>query len=335
MTDAPRNTARTCAAHDRPTAASQMDLVAAAPAPDRKHPVRIYVGQLAPGWRRTMGDALDVIAGILSGGRCDAMGLDWGRLRFRHTQGVRAALAERYPGVATANKMLSALRGVLRAAWKLGRMDAQEYQAAVDFKNLRGKSPLAGRALSGDEPGRLFRACAADDSPARSRDAALLAILFGGGLRRAEAAALEASDYDAATGALNVRQGKGRKPRTMHARGGARDALAAWLRVRGAEPGALFCPLRMGGHVVVARMPEQAVYSIVRGRAEQAGVASISPHDFRRSFVTALLDAGADLAVVARMAGHASVVTTARYDRRGEDAEVRAANLLKVPYLRK
>ncbi len=70
-------------------------------------------------------------------------------------------------------------------------------------------------------------------------------------------------------------------------------------------------------------------------RANQARVKKFSPHDLRRSFVSDLLDPGADIAVVAKMAGHASVTTKARYDRRGEQAKVKASTLLHVPYMRR
>jgi integrase/recombinase XerD len=82
-------------------------------------------------------------------------------------------------------------------------------------------------------------------------------------------------------------------------------------------------------------MTDQAVAIILQKRAEQAGLAAMSPHDLRRTFVTGLLDTGADIATVQKLAGHADPATTARYDRRGETAKQAAAALLDLPPIRR
>lgn len=296
-----------------------------------ENPALVYLARLGPGSRRTMRGSLDRIADIVSGGTMDHSTLPWHMLRYQHTNAIRTRLAERYaPG--TANKMLAALRGTLKEAWRLGAMDAEAYHRAADVSTVRGERLPAGRALTTGEVRALFDACGRDGSPSGARDAALLAVLFGCGLRRAEAVGLDVADYTPDTGEVVVRAGKGNKDRLVWASRGARAALDAWLEVRGTEPGPLFWPIRKGGRMEARRMTTHALYLALKRRAKASGVPPFTPHDLRRTFISNLLDAGADISTVQQLAGHASVTTTQRYDRRGEKAKAEAVELLHVPF---
>lgn len=79
-------------------------------------------------------------------------------------------------------------------------------------------------------------------------------------------------------------------------------------------------------------MSSQAIQNVIQRRREQAGVASLSAHEFRRTAIGDMLDAGIDIATVANFVGHESVETTRRYDRRGRRAVKKAARALHVPY---
>jgi site-specific recombinase XerD len=262
------------------------------------------------------------------------MALDWSQLRYPHTGAVRAALAEQFSPT-TVNKQLSALRGVLKECWRLGTVGAEDYYRAVDVQGVQGQTLPRGRALSSGELRGLLGACAQDETAAGIRDAALLAVLYAGGLRRAELVALDRDDYDSETGALTIRSGKGRKARISYIGDGAAEILADWLAFRGSAPGPLFSAINKSGVIHTGRLSPQAVLACADKRAAQAGIAHFSPHDLRRSFVSDLLDAGADISAVQQLAGHANIQTTARYDRRGEAAKRKAASLLHVPYLRR
>jgi site-specific recombinase XerD len=235
----------------------------------------------------------------------------------------------------TANKMLVALRAVLKESWRLGYMTAEDHHRAADVPTIKAQTLPRGRALASGEISALMGACGRDSSPAGIRDAALIAVPYGAGLRRSESVGLDLSDYNIETGELAIRGAKGRKDRLGYATNGSADALKDWLVTRGGEPGPMFCNVNKGGRTTIHRMTDQAVLHILQKRADEPGVASSSPHYLRRSFISDLLDAGADISTAQQLAGHANVQTTARYDRRGEATKRKAAELLHVPYLRR
>jgi len=312
------------------TTATAEQEIAPRPAPSAPSPAAVYLARLAPGSRRAQAGALEWLAREASGGRESAATLPWHALRYEHTQALRSRLADRF-APATANRHLAALRGVLQEAWRLGMLDAETYHRATDLERVRGARVPAGKALGMTELAALFAACGRDSSPAGARDAALLAVLYGGGLRRAEAAGLELADWASASGELRVR-GKGAKERIVYATNGGRAAIEAWVAIRGDATGALLCPVDRCGRIEIRHLSEQAIYAALQRRADEAGVAAFSPHDLRRTFISDALDAGADVAAVQALAGHANPATTTRYDRRGERAKRRVSELLHVPY---
>jgi len=298
--------------------------------PIDRNPAAVYLAGLGNvKARRVQMHTLSAISGLLTG-QPDYLACNWARLRFQHTAAIRSMLAEVYKP-ATANRMMSALRGTLRAAFLLGLMGGEDYQRAIMVKAVTGEMIPAGRELTSGELAELMLACENDPTPAGARDAALIAILYASGLRREEMVNLDMGSYDPESGRLVV-MGKRSKERVCWLNDGAQDALNDWLTIRGGDSGALFWPVLKGGALVDRRMTTQAIYNVLVKRALDAGVKEFSPHDLRRTFVSHLLDAGADIATVTKMAGHSSVNTTARYDRRPEEAKQKAASLLHVPY---
>jgi len=145
---------------------------------------------------------------------------------------------------------------------------------------------------------------------------------------------VDLGDYDPESGQIRL-VGKGNKERTNYLENGDADAMADWLVVRGDTPGPLFVPINKGGKMILRRMTDQAIYNMLNRRIEQAGIRDFSPHDLRRTFISNMLDAGADLATVSKIVGHEEINTTAHYDRRPEETKKKAQQLLTVPYKRR
>ena len=341
------------------SASTQSELIFDKPQPMDQNAAAVYISSLpSETGRRTQAQALRVIAQVLG---TDLDRLNWGALRDRHTAAIRAKIAQSY-SPATANKILSALRQTLKQTWLLGQMTAEEYSRAIQLESVKGETLPAGRELSTGEILALIITCQKDKNQnAGTRDAAIIGLMYAAGLRRDEVVRLSVENFDPDTGKLFL-TGKRNKQRTAYIINGAADALNDWLTIRGIQPGPLFVEVNKGGKILIEResmivkpcrkirgvelpnkkagmriyrggaMTSQAIYNMLTKRAREACVKNFSPHDVRRTFISHLLDAGADIATVSRMAGHANVQTTARYDRRPEEVKRKAAELLHVPY---
>jgi len=214
-------------------------------------------------------------------------------------------------------------------------MDAEAFHRAVDLKPVKGRALKAaekGRHLTYGEVAALVAACV-DGTKAGARDAAMLALGEGCGLRRAEIVGLDVTDIDMAEKWVTVRRGKGAKARRVPMEASVAEAVGDWLAVRGDAPGALFWQIRRGDHMQDGkRLTAQSVAVTMAARAEAAGVQGFTPHDMRRTFAGNLLDAGVSLSTVQTLMGHSSANTTAGYDRRGSRAMMEAVNKTHFPY---
>lgn len=161
------------------------------------------------------------------------------------------------------------------------------------------------------------------------RDRAVLELLYGGGLRVAEACGLDLSQLSLEENDRTVRVlGKGRKERIVPLGQKAVAAINAWLEVRDAlahprsrfvDPKAVFLSTRG------RRLNSRAVQLLVRRYGlVSMGRADLHPHALRHTCATHLLDGGADLRAIQEMLGHASLSTTQRY------THVSVAHLLAV-----
>lgn len=295
-----------------------------------RNPARLYLACLTAKGRRSMGYRLLTIARLYAHEDLDSV--PWHMMRYEHVVAVRTHFLDRGLAPKTINTALCAISGVARAAWNLRLMSTDDFMRIRHVRKVSGSRLPPGRALTQEELSSLFDVCARDKNRSRgARDAAILGVYAGAGVRRDEGVAVDLCDYNPETGALRV-VGKGNKERLVYVTGGAKRAVDDWLMLRGGAEGPLLTSTHRWGTVYNRRLAGTAVYETVRYRARQAGIQRFTPHDLRRTFISDLLDAGADLVSVSKLAGHDDPNTTARYDRRGERAKMKAASLSRVPY---
>ncbi len=292
------------------------------------NPASVWLDGLAPTGRRSMRSLLDLSATQLRDS-ATAVNDDWSALRYVHVATLRATLAEQGYAVATVNMVLAALKGVAQTAFNLGQMDADALARIKAVKGVRGDSEAAGRALSREEVRLLLEATKAHPRQSRQkRDRAILLTLCGAGLRAGELVVLDTRDYDVATRTLTIRQGKGRKKRTVMVSPVVGKALEAWIKVS-ADHESLFCRIHRSGSVTGQPLTTAGLAGILRQLQETAQISPFTPHDLRRTFITRLLEQGADLNIVRQLAGHSDISTTVLYDRRSAETLTQASSALR------
>jgi len=295
-----------------------------------RNPLTLYLTRLAPSSQLTMRYVLQDAADRLGYEDINLEEIDWHLLQPEHVIALVAALREDGYAPNTSSLYVNAVRGVMNEAWRMSLITQEHLLKMRTVKASAGTRLGQGRNLRRTLIREMMEACAADPRPQGLRDAAVIGILYGSGMRKSESVNLDLAQVDFAERSLRV-IGKGNKELVKYAPDWAFAKLQAWLAFRreqlkeGEEDDSfLFNRIRRGSHITRERITKHAIYYIARQRGEQVGV-KIMPHDFRRSFITRVIEEH-DLSIAQKLAHHTNIQTTASYDVRDDNERRRAVD---------
>ena len=224
---------------------------------------------------------------------------------------LRRFLSDRAQAVSrrSVGRSLAAVRGFFSFLRRRGGLE-ENPAASLGTPRFRRSLP---RHLPESDIRQLFATEVHVGDESGARDAAMVEVLYGSGLRASEVVGLDWSDLSLEERRAHVRSGKGGKDRIVPL---GEPAVAALELLRGLAVGA-GSDRRPAGPVFRNRRGDRlgvrSVGRIVAAAMQQAGLAPINPHALRHSCATHLLDHGADLRAIQEMLGHASLETTQRY----------------------
>lgn len=211
----------------------------------------------------------------------------------------------------TVNRKVSSLRAFYKYVLRTGRISNNPAEMIQTLKTEKYMPAF----LSVDEMFELLKK-QNDNSVLGLRNRAILEVFYSSGLRLSELAGLDLIDLDFNQKLVKVR-GKGRKERIVPIGGPALKAIGEYVekvgQIRKETDAAVFKkPLFLNAHG--KRITERSIARIVNELADKSGIGrKISPHAFRHSFATHLLNAGADLRSIQELLGHESLSTTQKY----------------------
>ncbi|MDT7516736.1 tyrosine recombinase XerC [Rhodoferax mekongensis] len=223
--------------------------------------------------------------------------------------------------------ILSGWRGFY--AW-LGREGLVSSNPVQDVRSPKAPKPLP-KALAVDDAVQFADFESDDNAWLEARDAAIVELLYGSGLRVGELVGLDVVAGKDAKGWIDMQAaeahvlGKGSKRRSVPVGATAMQALQRWLELRGPSGTATAAPVdAAGSHAASAlfigrngtRLTAQSVWQRLKRRSQLAGLnVPVHPHMLRHSFASHVLQSSGDLRGVQELLGHANITTTQVYTR--------------------
>jgi len=214
----------------------------------------------------------------------------------------------------TVNQRLAAVR---RLAYDAADSGLLSPELAAGIRRVKGVKQLGSRLgnwLSSDQAKLLLENAEGEDL--RSiRDLAMMAVLLGCGLRRAELSALEVEDMEVRQGhwAIVDLIGKGRRVRTVPMPTWVKEAVDRWIIAAKVSRGRIFRAVSRHGTPWGKGISENVIWYVVRRCAERTQLEHLAPHDLRRTCAKLCHTAGGEIDQIQFLLGHASVLTTERY----------------------
>ncbi len=223
---------------------------------------------------------------------------------------------------ATIRLYMWAMRALCQALYIRGMFDQTEYLLLKEVKFPRGRNKVGrGRSIERKYRDALLQDCKEDERVQGVRDAALIAILFGSGMRRAEVVSITVENLALHDGEVNVKV-KGGDTVTKYLAAWVIPYLQQWLDLRNAkhgQTGSLFSKISKSGKIGEIPLTGRGLYFLMGERSKRAGLPFlVRPHDARRTLGTNMLTEHGDL-IAQRVLGHANLSTTAIYDKRSDN----------------
>lgn len=223
-------------------------------------------------------------------------------------QRYAAELRDAGMSASSINQRLSAIRKLTAEAADNGALDPQVANGIRAVKGARREGQRTGNWLIREEAQNWLNTPDVRTLKGK-RDRALLAVLIGCGLRRAEAAALSFDHIQQRDGrwVLVDLIGKRDKVRSVPMPGWAKAAIDQWSAASGVAGGLVFRAVNKGDHVVGAGVTAQAIYNTIVGYAEELEKRGVAPHDLRRTFAKLAHKGGALIDQIQLSLGHESI----------------------------
>src|SRR5271167_133428 len=238
------------------------------------------------------------------------------RLAFNRTVVLRYRffLEQNNLAPSTINVRLAAVR---RLAFEAADTGLLSPELAAGIRRVKGAKRLGiriGNWLTIDESRTLLQESALETNRGK-RDRAILALLIGCGLRRAELVGLRTEDLQTREEHCVIADliGKGKHIRTVPVPAWAKRAVDKWTQAAGINTGRIFRRVNRFGKIWGEGITSKAIWHVVKAAALRAEIQNLTPHDLRRTCARLCHSGGGELEQIQFLLGHASVQTTERY----------------------